>query len=142
MDKQEFKSIIFIDKKIESKIKQAEKLREMALCVQSTNTTTDRVQSSRQPDPMRLIDRACDMEAEINIEIDRLVDLKAKAETLIEQLPPREALLMELRYLEGLSWDKVADRLGYEQRKVYRIHGVALEMMIGHKTAAAREGKI
>ena len=131
MNKQELKEIPYTDKRIDSKLRQAARLREMALCERSINPSTDRVQSSRRPDPMRLIDRACDMEAEINIEIDRLVDLKAKAETLIEQLPPREALLMELRYLEGLSWGKVADRLGYEQRQVYRIHGAALEMMFG-----------
>jgi DNA-directed RNA polymerase specialized sigma subunit len=121
--KQQLKSIPLLDARIDSKIAQARELREKALCVQSTSTTADRVQSSRHPDPMVIVDKLVDAEAAITAEIDQLVDLRTEAATLFKSLPERDCLLMELRYLEGLTWEKVAERMTYGIRQVLRIHG-------------------
>ena len=31
------------------------------------------------------------------------------------------------RYISGYSWEDVADAMGYEQRRVFALHGLALE---------------
>ena len=121
--KQQLKSIPHLDARINSKLNQARELRERALCVQSSNTTTDRVQSSRHPDPMVLVDKLVDAEAAINADIDELISLRAEAAAVFGSLPERDKTLMELRYLEGLTWEKVAERMSYSTRQVLRIHG-------------------
>lgn len=37
-----------------------------------------------------------------------------------------ERYVLELRYINCLSWREVADTIGYTERRVYQIHGVAL----------------
>ena len=47
---------------------------------------------------------------------------------------PTERLVMRLRYIEGLRWVNVCvalQELGYCERKVYIIHGAALEKLKG-----------
>ena len=129
--REQLKNIPILNKQINSKIKQKEELWEMAMCVQSSNFTMERVQSSRHPDPMVLVDRLVDMEASINADIDDLVDLRTEAATLFKSLPERDCLLMELRYLEGLTWEKVAERMGKEVRQTFNIHARAINELFG-----------
>ena len=51
-----------------------------------------------------------------------------KAEGLIARLDrPRQRQVLELRYLCGLSWEDVAEKMGYtDVRSAYRVHGWAL----------------
>lgn len=127
--KQQLKDIPYIDQRINSKLNQARELRERTLCVQGTNITTDRVQSSRHPDPMVLVDRLVDMEATINESIDNLIALRAEAAALFKSLPERDATMMELRYLEGLTWESVAERMNYSLRHIYKVHGNVLNRL-------------
>ena len=66
--------------------------------------------------------------AEINADIDRLVDLKREMATLIERVnDPSQRLLLEMRYLCGNTWEDIAQKMGYDLRWVYRLHGKALQ---------------
>lgn len=45
---------------------------------------------------------------------------------------PAERLVMEYRYIDGLSWRQVCQRMlpkGVSERQVYRLHGWALEKL-------------
>ena len=45
----------------------------------------------------------------------------------ISDLPTKEQrLIMEMRYLSGMRWEKIATELGYSLRGVYKIHKSAL----------------
>ena len=69
-----------------------------------------------------------DLENEINADIDRLVDLKREMATLIERVvDPSHRLLLEMRYLGGNTWEDIAQKMGYDLRWVYRLHGKALQ---------------
>ena len=37
--------------------------------------------------------------------------------------------LLILRYVDGLTWEAIADEMAYEVRQIYRLHGTALQMM-------------
>ena len=39
---------------------------------------------------------------------------------------PTRRLLLEYRYIHGLTWEQVAERMGYDLRWVHRLHGKAL----------------
>lgn len=49
------------------------------------------------------------------------------AETVIDQLPASEALIMRLRYVDGKSWNKVARSSGYSVDHCFTLHRHALE---------------
>ena len=47
----------------------------------------------------------------------------------ISRLPAACVTLLEVRYLDGLTWPQVMDRLGYSRTSVYRIHRQALDLL-------------
>ena len=49
-----------------------------------------------------------------------------RIEQAIETLGPTERTLMRLRYIEGLSWQEVCDRIHYSWQQTHRIHANAL----------------
>ena len=37
--------------------------------------------------------------------------------------------LLILRYIEGMTWESVAREMAYEERQIYRLHGIALQQI-------------
>lgn len=50
-------------------------------------------------------------------------------ESAISALPCRESTLLELRYIDGKTYQEVADALGLVLRRVYQIHRKAVIML-------------
>lgn len=40
---------------------------------------------------------------------------------------PDHEFILELRYINGLTWEEIADEMGYSVRHVHRLHEKALE---------------
>ena len=77
-----------------------------------------------------VIAKIVDMKAEVNAEIDRLVDLKRDIRELIAQIrKPEYRTLLELRYLGFRTWDAIAEEMGFEPRTIYRFHSNALRVV-------------
>ena len=73
------------------------------------------------------IAKIIDLQAEINNDIDRLVDLKREIVTVIKAVGNTEyQTLLEKRYLCFLTWEQIAVDMGYNVRHLYRIHEEAL----------------
>jgi len=65
---------------------------------------------------------------EINFCIDQLIDLKREIlETISQVSDASYQLLLEMRYMNGKSWDDVASYMGYDRSTIFRIHGKALK---------------
>ena len=48
----------------------------------------------------------------------------------IDALPDeRHRLVLRMRYIDGLGWEEIAERIGYTLRWVTNIHGLALESL-------------
>jgi DNA-directed RNA polymerase specialized sigma subunit len=78
-----------------------------------------------------VIAKIIDMQAEINADIDHLVDLKREIMQVIKAVQnPEHQTLLELRYLCFRSWEYVAEELGYNVRHVYRLHDEAVEQIM------------
>ena len=72
-------------------------------------------------------DRLIELEQAVNRRTRELVRWKLAAIDAIRAVEePRLAELLELYYIDGLTWQQVAERMGYEVRTVYRLHGMAL----------------
>ncbi|MEG1559380.1 MAG: hypothetical protein RRY79_04975 [Clostridia bacterium] len=124
--KEYLRQVYILDKKIDSKLTQISKLRSLAERVTPVLSPTphgadggDRMASA--------IDRLIDYEREIDADIDRLVDLKREIADVLENVANAEQRqLLELRYLAGMSWPDIALHMGYTERHIYRLHGIAL----------------
>ena len=55
----------------------------------------------------------CRIKREVNAAIDAVEDVKLRR-------------VLELRYRNYLSWDRIAEDMGYERRHITRLHGMAL----------------
>lgn len=68
-----------------------------------------------------------DLEKDMNAKIREMVKVKRLAMEAIEAVEEiRYREVLELYYLNGYTWEKVAEQMGYDQRWVYRLHCKAL----------------
>lgn len=118
-----------LDQVISCKLRQREELE--ALAKRTTlDITMERVsggkltKSPMEDATVRLID-LCN---EIDEIIDEYIDLKIEIlESINKVKRPADRLLLEMRYLEGRSWQEIAYYLDYSERTVYKIHTRALK---------------
>ena len=128
MNAKEFlEQVRYVDRAIDSKLEQVERLRSES--TKATSLVSDMPRSS-SPNLQRLEDtivKIIDLEHEINRDIDRLVDLKNAARVSINAMTsPEERLVLELRYLCYKTWPEIAEAMGVSESTVYRTHGLAL----------------
>ena len=72
--------------------------------------------------------RIIDLEAEINEDVIRLVDTKKDIIHKSKSVDSVEyQTLLELRYLNYMTWEQIAVEMNYELRWLYRVHSRALD---------------
>jgi DNA-directed RNA polymerase specialized sigma24 family protein len=72
-------------------------------------------------------DRLIELERVVNARTREWVRWKLDAIDAIRSVgEPRLAEVLELYYIDGLTWEQVAQRMGLDLRWVYRLHGRAL----------------
>ena len=75
-------------------------------------------------------DRLIELEQAVNERTREMVRWKLAAIDAIRQVEePRLAEVLELYYIDGFTWEQVAERMGLDLRWVYRLHGRALTMV-------------
>lgn len=71
--------------------------------------------------------KIADMEASISDEAAKVSALLDSVLAAIRSVPDQtQRTVLTLRYVEGLDWISVQERVGYERTQVYVIHGRAL----------------
>ena len=69
------------------------------------------------------IAKIVDLENEINRDIDELVDIKANIKSMIDTIKnPTQKNMMEMRYLQGKSWDEIAIELDKSRTTIFHVH--------------------
>lgn len=124
--KEQLHEIRDLDKMIDCKQLQIERLRAQAESLRSMDFSVDRVQGGPAKDPMKVMDRVIDLSAEITKDIDDLVDLKRKWRKRFQALPAIQRNVVEAYYFDRKTFEEVAVQYGYSWRQVIRIHGYAL----------------
>ena len=73
-------------------------------------------------------DRLIEFERDVNARIREMCRLKRLAQEAIDRVEEaRLREVLELYYIDGYSWEQVAQRMGYDRRWVTRLHGMALQ---------------
>lgn len=117
-----------LDQRINSKLEQVASLNDLANKVTTTITGMPRSPNRATSTMADAVTKIIDLQAEINRDIDRLVDLKREIVAVIKTIDNMEyQTLLELRYLCFKSWEQIAVDMGYNVRHVYRIHDEAVE---------------
>lgn len=139
MTKDELKKIVHLDRSIRAHLAEMEKLKKWSYQLRAVAYDSMKVQTSDLSDPTarvatELVDRLQELSERVNREIDELVDLKRQAEEAIDRLAvPEHREVMRLRYLVGLDWQEVAERMNYSLQHVFRLHGKSLTKMCSFK---------
>ena len=63
-------------------------------------------------------------------QIARMVEEQGRIEDLIETLDPTERRLARFRYIDGMNWDTVCEKMNYSWRQTHRIHGRMLDKLV------------
>ena len=129
MTREEFCSIPLTETKIRILKRNIAALRSLATSL-SAPLGGDRVQSSGTSDRVgRIVADIADAESEMDKEIQRLAELRLEAIRMVQALPEPEQSIMRLRFITGLTWEKVAEEVGYTERSCYLIYGKAISTL-------------
>lgn len=76
------------------------------------------------------MEKVITIEGDINAAIDALIDLRREIQGAIEKVPDENLqLLLTYRYIDGLSFEKIAEKLHYGYQWVYKLHRKALDAL-------------
>jgi DNA-directed RNA polymerase specialized sigma24 family protein len=129
MTREEFLMIPQTERRIRTLKRSVAALRELATSL-SAPLGGDRVQSSGVNDRTgRLVAEIADAEDAIIEQLRRLSTLRLEAYRLINTLPDPEQSVAYLRYIVGLTWERVAEESGYETRYCKRLGRRALDWL-------------
>ena len=118
----------FLDMRINSKIQQVEALNDLATSASSVLTGMPRNPNKATSNMADAVAKIVDLQAEINHDIDELVDLKKTISYTIKAVPsPELQTLLEKRYLCFQSWEIIAVDMNYSMQHLFRLHDKALK---------------
>ena len=124
--KEFLRSIRDLEREVDRKIEHSLRLRSMAERMTSA-LDPNRGSGRTSSDKSSGIDRLVDLSREIDAEARELADLIIVAKTAISVVPDaREREVLELRYLNGWGWRRIAVKMGCDRKSVWRLHGAAL----------------
>ncbi len=119
-----------LDQRINSKLEQVASLNQLATKCTYTITGMPRNPGHGTSTIAEVVTKIVDLQADINRDIDSLVDLKREIVGVIKAVDNTECqMLLELRYLCFKSWEQIAVDMGYNVRHVYRLHDVAVSLV-------------
>lgn len=117
-----------LDQRINSKLEQVASLNELATKCTSTLTGMPRNPNRGTSTIADAVGKIVDLQAEINRDIDRLVDLKREMVSLIKAVDNTEyQTLLELRYLCFKTWEQISVDMGYSIQHIYRLREKAYD---------------
>lgn len=115
-----------LNERIDRLLEEQSRWREMALKITPVLSQTPGGGESGSPIE-RPMDKVLEIDEEINREIDELQIVRQEIRAALNQLEDENLkLLMEYRYIDGLTWEQIAVKMNYCWRQVCRKHGQAL----------------
>lgn len=116
-----------MDDYINAKIQEAAQLRSRIRSLGAINYDGLKVKNGTKHDFTDAVDSLLKLEGEINEQIDELVDHKREISKKIALLNDnRYKTVLTKYYLCNQSFDEISHDMGYSQRQIKRIHGLAL----------------
>ena len=116
-----------IDRQIDRLLEEQSRWRERALKITPVLSQTPGGGESGSPIE-RPMDKVLEIDEEINREIDELQTVRQEIRSALDQLEDENLkLLMEYRYIDGMTWEQVAEKMDYSRQWVTSLHRTALQ---------------
>ncbi len=126
--KEYLRSIKYLDNAINAKQSELDRLKRDMCSIRGVTYDGDKVQGGVS-DSMRIVDKIIELNNIINAEIDRLVDLKADVHNKIEKVCNEKFIfLLTDIYINGYTFEQIAERMNITDKTVCRWHGQALQL--------------
>ena len=78
----------------------------------------------------RAVEAIVDMADKLGAERLKAIRLRREIEDAVASVPDgRLRMLLRYRYVDGMTWERIAVNMGYERRHITRLHGEALTAM-------------
>jgi DNA-directed RNA polymerase specialized sigma subunit len=117
-----------LDEQIDAKIAEKERIRE--LMVNTVGSLDGMPRATGISDKVgNLTVKLISIEEELNAMIDEYVDRKAEVLRVLEQLPEREYGVLHRYYIRRMTWEQVADDIGYCTTQIWRIKKEAFRLL-------------
>lgn len=117
-----------VDRRVDEATERVERLRERLEAGRMSRLTG--MPRGGSGDWTQTADRLIELEQAVNSRTRELVRWKLAAIDAIRAVEePRLAEVLELYYIDGFTWEQVAERMALDLRWVYRLHGKALTMV-------------
>ena len=116
-----------LNERIDRLLEEQSRWRERALKITPTLSQAPGGGGSGSPieQPM---DKVLEIDEEINREIDTLQTVRQEIRVALNQLEDENLkLLMEYRYIDGLTWEQIAEKMDYSRQWATSLHGMALQ---------------
>ena len=116
-----------IEQRINSKLEQVQALRTLAEKASAILTGTPMGKGGNPHQMEDTIAKIVDLSAIIDNDLKQLVDTKHEIITMIKCVDSTQLqALLELRYLNFMAWEDIADGMGRGLRNIFHLHGKAL----------------
>ncbi|MFV0519786.1 MAG: sigma factor-like helix-turn-helix DNA-binding protein [Lachnospirales bacterium] len=130
-NKKDLEQVICLDEIIKASKEELLTLQELAKSVRVTTYDGNKGSNGKnkgEANFTKIIDKMLDLENQINEEILVMVDTLDKLHKDINMLQNNnEKLVLRFRYLSNLTWQEIADKMGYSVMQIHRIHKKALD---------------
>lgn len=117
-----------LDVRIRLDLKQIENLRELSISVSGSGFEQSFNPNHKTEAPFeKCISEIAEMEEKIRSEVRELIEVKNRMISTIRMLSDVDCQsVLELRYINYMSWEDIADEMHYSLRWIYSLHGRAL----------------
>lgn len=85
--------------------------------------------TEQQASYTQVIAAMMELEDKITTELCQLVLEKSQLWDQIQSLPREERLVLQYRYFQGLSWEKVSGAMNFSLRTIHRLHESGLKIL-------------
>lgn len=128
------KKFMILDKEIKRKIEEISDWRGRLERITALYSDETKGGGSIYDHKESLMAKIIDLENEVNADIYKLVDIRNAIVQAIESVEnDKERLLLEYRYLDGKTFEAIADEMNYNWRWIHRIHKRSIEkIQISH----------
>ncbi len=119
-----------LDEYITELIREKEKWHNTS-AIAAANATRERVSGGMNIDRVQTaVEKIFELEKKISTELDRLCDLRGQiGEQIVKLKDVRLRRIIFLKYVDGLTFEQIADQTGYCTRQVTRLHNTAIDML-------------
>lgn len=117
------------DREINEKLLHIRKLRELA--AKTTQTlSADKVQTSKENRLEAAVQKIVDLERDIQNDVVRLAKVRHRIEDAVNLInDPVLQEVLRLRYINGMTFEHIADEMNYSCRNVFYLHKKAVKEM-------------